>query len=65
MAGQQVSSGFTVEIDGTPLAADIEQLLVEAYVDDNRNLPDMFVLRFRDANRLVRSKAAVKTSPTR
>jgi phage protein D len=60
MAGQQVSSGFAITIDGSPLAADIEQLLVEAYVDDNRNLPDMFVLRFRDANRLVLSKAAVK-----
>lgn len=60
MAGQQVSSGFVITIDGSPLAADIEQLLVEAYVDDNRNLPDMFVLRFRDANRLVLSKAVVK-----
>ena len=60
MAGQQISNGFVITIDGTPLAADIEQLLVEAYVDDNRNLPDMFVLRFRDANRLVLSKASVK-----
>jgi phage protein D len=60
MPGQQVSSGFAITVDGTPLAADIEQLLVEAYVDDNRNLPDMFVLRFRDANRLVLSKAAIK-----
>jgi phage protein D len=60
MAGQQISTGFVIAIDGSPLAADIEQLLVEAYVDDNRNLPDMFVLRFRDANRLVLSKTAVK-----
>jgi len=60
MAGQQISNGFVITIDGSPLAADIEQLLVEAYMDDNRNLPDMFVLRFRDANRLVLSKAAVK-----
>jgi phage protein D len=60
MAGQQISNGFVVTIDGTPLPADIEQLLVEAYVDDSRNLPDMFVLRFRDSNRLVLSKAAVK-----
>ena len=60
MAGQQISSGFVITIDGSPLPGDIEQLLVEAYVDDNRNLPDLFVLRFRDANRLVLSKAAVK-----
>jgi phage protein D/phage baseplate assembly protein gpV len=60
MAGQQVSNGFAITVDGSPLAADIEQLLVEAYVDDSRNLPDMFVLRFRDANRLVLSKASVR-----
>jgi phage protein D/phage baseplate assembly protein gpV len=60
MAGQQISNGFVITIDGNPLPADIEQLLVEAYVDDNRNLPDMFVLRFRDANRLVLSKSAAK-----
>lgn len=60
MAGQQVSSGFAITIDGSPLAADMRQLLVEAYVDDNRNLPDMFVLRFRDADRLVLAKTAVR-----
>jgi phage protein D/phage baseplate assembly protein gpV len=60
MAGQQISNGFVITIDGQPLPADIEQLLVEAYVDDSRNLPDLFVLRFRDSNRLVLSKAAVK-----
>jgi len=60
MPGQQISNGFAVTIDGKPLPDDVEQLLVEAYVDDSRNLPDMFVLRFLDANRLVLSKAAVK-----
>jgi phage protein D len=60
MAGQQISSGFAITIDGSPLPADVEQLLLEACVDDSRNLPDMFVLRFRDSNRLVLSKAAVK-----
>jgi hypothetical protein len=53
MPGQQISNGFAVTIDGSPLPDDVEQLLVEAYMDDSRNLPDMFVLRFRDANRLV------------
>ena len=60
MAGQQISSGFVITIDGSALPSDVEQLLVEAYVDDSRNLPDLFVLRFRDANRVVLSKAAVK-----
>ena len=40
-----------IEADLPALIEEKEQLLVEAYVDDNRNLPDMFVLRFRDANR--------------
>lgn len=60
MAGQQISSGFVITVDGSALPSDVEQLLVEAYVDDSRNLPDLFVLRFRDANRVVLSKAAVK-----
>jgi phage protein D len=60
MPGQQVSSGFAITIDGTPLPVDLEQLLVEAYVDDSRNLPDMFVLRFRDANRVVLAKTGAK-----
>jgi phage protein D/phage baseplate assembly protein gpV len=60
MPGQQVSSGFAITIDGTPLAADLEQLLIEAYVDHSRNLPDLFVLRFRDANRVVLAKTGAK-----
>ena len=60
MTGQQISNGFVITIDGSPLPADVEQLLIEAYVDDSRNLPDLFVLRFRDPNRLVLAKAAVK-----
>ena len=60
MPGQQVSSGFAITIDGTPLPVDLEQLLIEAYVDHSRNLPDMFVLRFRDANRVVLAKTGAK-----
>ena len=60
MTGQQISNGFVITIDGSPLPADVEQLLIEAYVDDSLLLPDLFVLRFRDPNRLVLAKAAVK-----
>ena len=60
MTGQQISNGFAVTIGGTPLPSDVEQLMVEAYVDDSRNLPDLFVLRFRDPNRLVLSKTGAK-----
>lgn len=37
-----------VEVDGSPLAADLEVLLEQVVVDDHLHLPDMFVLRFRD-----------------
>jgi phage protein D/phage baseplate assembly protein gpV len=55
-----ITSTCMVEIDGNPLAEDIAPLLVSAYVDDSRQLPDTFVLRFRDPNRMVLSKSAAK-----
>ncbi|HKX14345.1 MAG TPA: VgrG-related protein [Propionibacteriaceae bacterium] len=55
-----ITSTCLVEIDGNPLAEDIAPLLVSAYVDDSQQLPDTFVLRFRDPNRMVLSKSAVK-----
>jgi phage protein D/phage baseplate assembly protein gpV len=55
-----ITSTCLVEIDGNPLAEDIAPLLVSAYVDDSQQLPDTFVLRFRDPNRMVLSKSAAK-----
>ena len=55
-----ITSTCLVEIDGNPLADDIASLLVSAYVDDSQQLPDTFVLRFRDQNRIVLSKTAAK-----
>ena len=49
VAEAQVSNAFTVTIDGTPLPADLVPLLVSADVDDSLNLPDLVILRFRDA----------------
>jgi phage protein D len=49
-----------VEVAGSPLPADMAGLLVSAYVDDNLNLPDLFVLSFRDPDRLVLKKAAIE-----
>ena len=43
-----ITSTCLAEIDGKPLPADIAPLLVSAYVDDSQQLPDTFVLRFRD-----------------
>src|SRR6476469_4385299 len=55
-----LTSTFEVEIDGQPLPADVVPLLTTAYVDDSQRLPDLFVLRFRDGDRVVVSKTAVK-----
>lgn len=51
------SSSFLVEIGGAPLPADVVPLLISAYVDDSQRLPDMFVLRFRDPQRMVLAKS--------
>ena len=42
------SNNFKISVDGSPLPDDLAALLVSAYVDDSLNLPDMFVLTFRD-----------------
>jgi len=51
---------FLVEIDGTPLPADIAPLLTAAYVDDSQRYPDLFELRFRDPAHLVLPKTGAK-----
>lgn len=51
------TSTCQVEIDGAPLPADVEPLLAAAYVDDSQRLPDMFLLRFRDPDRVVLAKS--------
>ncbi|HEU5483623.1 MAG TPA: VgrG-related protein, partial [Microlunatus sp.] len=55
-----ITSTCLVEIDGAPLPADLAPLLVSAYVDDSQQLPDTFVLRFRDPNRLLLTKTGAK-----
>ncbi len=58
------SSGFVVEVDGAPLAADAKALLISAFVDDSLRLPDTFVLRFRDTDRIVLTKSGAKIGST-
>lgn len=55
-----ITSTCLVEIEGTPLRDDIAALLVSAYVDDSQQLPDTFLLRFRDPNRLVLSTSGAR-----
>ncbi|MGB7983474.1 MAG: VgrG-related protein [Candidatus Nanopelagicales bacterium] len=49
-----------VEVEGSPLPADLVPLLISADVEDSQRLPDRFVLRFRDPERIVLSKANTK-----
>jgi uncharacterized protein involved in type VI secretion and phage assembly len=59
VANESFANTLIVEVAGTPLAADVKTLLAYCYVDDSRNLPDTFVLRFRDPGHVVLSKAHI------
>ncbi|KKJ93158.1 VgrG-related protein [Micromonospora sp. HK10] len=56
MANEQFANALLVEVGGSPLPAEIASLLTYAAVDDSRNLPDRFVLRYRDPDRSVLAK---------
>jgi len=57
--GQQYAATFLIEVAGRLLPDDVLAVLVSACVDDSRNLPDLFVLRFRDPDRIVVRKAGL------
>jgi phage protein D len=57
---QQSSNTFRIEVDDKPLADDLVQLIVSAFVDDSLHLPDMFVLAFRDPGRDVLERARIE-----
>ena len=56
----QVGVKPKVELDGSPLPAELEALLEQVVVDDHLHLPDMFSLTFRDAERRAVSEAHVR-----
>ncbi len=56
---QQLVSTFRVEVDGRPLPADVEVLQTSAVVDNSLVEPDMFVLNFRDPDRVVLAKSGI------
>lgn len=55
-----VSARFNIEIDTQAIPEDIASLVISAYVDSSLRLPDAFMLRFRDPDRMVIEKSAVK-----
>lgn len=60
MSQQGVASALVVEFGGTPLSAKFANTLVEGYVDDSRTLPDLFLLRFRDPDRVLLEQTGLK-----
>ncbi|MEA5361491.1 VgrG-related protein [Amycolatopsis sp., V23-08] len=60
MANESFANNLLVEVEGNPLPDDVKTLLGHAYVDDSRNLPDAFVLRFRDSGHVVLDKGKFK-----
>lgn len=57
---QQLSNKFQVKVEGDPLPAEVDGLLVAAVVDDSLYLPDLFTLTFRDPLRAVLTSAKIK-----
>ncbi len=53
MPVQRSSNVFSIEVDGSPLSQDLIGALLEAFVEDEINLPDAFELVFRDPMRTV------------
>jgi phage protein D/phage baseplate assembly protein gpV len=60
MANESFANTLVVEVGGRPIPDDVKALLTYAYVDDSRNLPDTFVLRFRDPGGVVLGKGGFK-----
>ena len=57
---QPSAAKFRIEVDGTALAPGVDTALMSVVVDDSLNMPDLFLLEFRDNNRDVLSKARVE-----
>jgi phage protein D len=57
---QRIGVKPRIEVDGSPLAQEVEVLLEQVVVDDHLHLPDMFVLGFRDAGGQVLQQARVR-----
>ena len=49
-----------IEVDGSPLPAELDVLVEQVVVDDHLHLPDMFLVAFRDAAHDVLAKAKLE-----
>lgn len=60
MVQRSVANSLVIEFAGSPLPPALANTLVDGYVDDSRTLPDLFVLRFRDPDRVLLERTGVK-----
>src|SRR5579864_1161855 len=60
MPAQQHSTKLKVEVDGSPVAHEVDLAVVSAFVDNCSSLPDMFQVTFRDPHRKILEDAKVK-----
>lgn len=58
--GEEYSSTLLVEIGGRPFPPALGALLLEGYVDDSANVPDLFVLRYSDQDGTFLGKTGVR-----
>ena len=58
MPGEESSNKLLVQVNGSPLAAELQSMLTSGYVDDSTNVPDLFVLRFRGDAAKILDKSA-------
>ncbi|MFI8106561.1 VgrG-related protein [Streptomyces sp. NPDC086023] len=59
MAGETFANTLAVEVDGRPLPGPVAETIVSAYVDDSTQLPDLFLIRFRDPHHLVLEQTGI------
>ena len=56
---QESATKFRVEVQGAPLSSQADGVIISAVVDDSLNLPDLFVVEFRDNNRDILAKTGI------
>lgn len=59
-AQEQPTNQFKVEVDGSPLGDDVAATMLSAVVETSINLPDAFMLTFRDQHRDVLERGNLK-----
>jgi phage protein D len=60
MPAQDFTNELLVAVEGQPLPQELRVLLSQSVIDDSRTVPDLFLLRFRDADNIVLEKSGIR-----